>query len=194
MSKTPILTAAVVAFALLLLSSCSTRLSDYENQGEALDLKTYFDGPVVAWGMLQDYNEKVTRRFCVEMVGTWKQQDGTDVGVLDEMFYFDDGEVSQRVWTLTRQRGTAYVGSASDVVGEASGESKGFAFQWQYTLEVTVDGSTYEFQLDDWIYQMDEYRLFNRTDMNKFGMTLATITIFFDKEQPLRNCKSFQTK
>jgi hypothetical protein len=39
------------------------------------------------------------------------------------------------------------------------------------------------------MYQIDEYRVFNRTKMKKFGVTVAEITLFFDKELPVKSCQ-----
>ena len=64
-----------------------------------------------------------------------------------------------------------------------------FAFQWQYDLLVPIDGETIEFSLDDWMYQIDEYRVFNRTEMKKIGVTLAEISLFFDKQIPEKTCR-----
>jgi hypothetical protein len=122
----------------------------------------------------------------VELEGTWQD----DVGLLAEKFYFNDGEVSYRDWHLTRKDKTQYSGRADDVIGVAVGEQSGFALQWEYQLSVNVNDTDYVFTLDDWMYRIDEYRMFNRTDMKKFGVTVAEITIFFDKEQPLRSCAS----
>jgi hypothetical protein len=110
-----------------LLSSCSTDISEYRQQSPALDIKDYFTGDVIAWGMLQDASDKVTRRFCVEIIGRWQSNKGT----LAEIFYFDDGEVSQRTWQLTKLDNGQYQGSAEDVVGTAYGEQQGFAFNWR---------------------------------------------------------------
>ncbi|WP_448211714.1 DUF3833 domain-containing protein [Colwellia sp. MEBiC06753] len=163
---------------------CGSQINDYQNTTPKFSLTEYFDGPVIAWGMIQDYSQQVTRRFCVELNGQWLQNEGT----LAETFYFDDGEVSYRTWQLTRSS-NKYVGSAADVSGQASGETQGFAFRWQYHLTVPIDGTNYEFFLDDWMYQLDQYRVFNRTSMRKFGIELAQITLFFDKQQPLRSCE-----
>jgi len=39
------------------------------------------------------------------------------------------------------------------------------------------------------MYQIDEYRVFNRTKMKKLGVTLAEITLFFDKQTPGKTCR-----
>ena len=161
----------------LILAGCSADVSDYQHRQPALDIKQYFTGSVSAWGMLQDYSNKVTRRFCVDIDGSWQGNQGT----LAEGFYFDDGEVAYRNWQLTKLADGKYTGSAEDVVGIAQGQERGFAFHWQYQLAVSIDGDSYNFSLDDWLYQLDEYRLFNRTEMSKFGVKVAEITLFFSK-------------
>ena len=182
--------ALITMFAsITLLTSCSTNIAEYKNTEPALDIKTYFNGPLVAWGMVQDYNKKVTRRFCVEMQGTWEG----DTGLLAEKFYFNDGEVSYRNWVLTRTGTNNYNGEAEDVIGTAKGVQHGFALQWEYQLSVNIDETNYTFTLDDWMYRIDDYRVFNRTQMKKLGVTVAEITLFFDKEQPLRTCASAST-
>lgn len=177
-------TKLVVTLFSLLLMSCSLEQSQYKNTSPNLELDKYFNGPITAWGMVKDYSNEVTRRFCVELTGTWHD----DQGLLAETFYFDDGEVSYRNWQLTKGKNNSFTGTAEDVVGQASGQSEGFSFRWQYNLSLAINNTQYEFFLDDWLYQLDEYRLFNQTDMKKFGITVATLTIFFDKQLPLRRC------
>ncbi|MDO6720442.1 DUF3833 domain-containing protein [Psychrosphaera sp. 1_MG-2023] len=182
------LMATMIAGSIALIGGCSTDIGEYKTTAGNFQLETYFNGPVVAWGMIQDYTNKVNRRFCVELEGQWQQVNNQSNGQLNEWFYFDDGEVSQRIWNLTKTQNNQYSGTANDVVGVASGQTSGFAFQWQYNLSLDIDGSSYEFFLDDWMYQLDEYRVFNRTSMRKFGVEVAEITLFFDKQQPLRSC------
>ncbi|ASP48069.1 DUF3833 domain-containing protein [Cognaticolwellia beringensis] len=175
---------AVIFCLAFTLSSCTTPLEDYQATSPQLDIQQYFSGKLIAWGMVQDYSSKVTRRFCVELDGQWQD----DEGLLKEVFYFDDGEVTYRNWQLTKLKQGKYLGGAEDVVGNARGQQRGFAFQWQYDLLVPIDDDVIKLSLDDWMYQIDEYRVFNRTKMQKFGVTVAELTIFFDKQLPLRTC------
>ena len=124
-------------------------------------LNLIFTGPVVAWGMVQNYSDKVSRRFCVEIQGSWQG----NKGLLAEAFYFDDGEVSYRNWQLVKMANGAYQGTAEDVIGIAQGQHSGFAFHWQYSLKVPVDDDVYNLHLDDWMYQIDANRVFNKTKM-----------------------------
>lgn len=169
----------------ILLMSCSANIENYQQQGKQFDLKKYFNGDLIAWGTLQDRSDKVTRRFCVELSGRWQG----DSGVLAEKFYFDDGEISYRNWLLTKQHDGSYLGTAEDVIGTAVGKHQGFAFQLQYTLALQVDESTYNVTMNDWMYQLDEYRVMNKTSISKLGFNVANVTLFFDKQLPVKKCK-----
>ena len=185
--KTNILAATV---ATILLSSCSVNLNDYvqdekAQNKKAFDIKEYFTGNLIAWGILQDYSNKVTRRFCVEIKGTWQENNGT----LAEKFYFNDGEISYRNWQLIKAKNGTYTGTAEDVVGKAIGKHQGFAFQLQYDLLLKVKESTYQVSMDDWMFQLDEYRVMNKTAISKLGVNVANVTLFFDKKAPVQTCK-----
>lgn len=56
--------------AVTLLSACSADIDNYQASSPSFDLFGYFEGDVKAWGMVQDYTEKQTRRFEVDIVGT----------------------------------------------------------------------------------------------------------------------------
>ncbi len=176
---------SLLLLMILTLSSCTTQLDTYKKSSPTLDIKKYFTGKVIAWGMVQDYTDNVTRRFCVEIDGQWQGSNG----VLKEVFYFADGEITYRNWQLKKLAQGKYQGSAEDVIGTAIGQQVGFAFQWQYDLLVPIDGDEIQFSLDDWMYQIDEHRIFNRTKMKKLGVTLAEITLFFDKQTPVNSCR-----
>jgi len=53
--------------------------------------------------------------------------------------------------------------------------------QWKYTLLLPVDGKTYAVQFDDWMYQMDDTTMLNKSVMRKFGFKLGEIVISFRK-------------
>ncbi len=165
--------------AALLVAGCGAtmRPADYAAEKPALDLKTYFNGTVDAWCMFQDRSGKVVKRFTVVMRCRW---DG-DTGVLDEDFTYSDGTTQKRIWTLKKVGANRYVGTADDVIGEASGETGGNAFNWKYVLALPVDGKVYHVNFDDWMFQMDDQVMLNRAVMSKFGFRLGEITLAFRK-------------
>lgn len=164
---------------LMFLSGCSgPTLDHYKDTAPPLSLKEYFTGPIKAWGLVQDRKGHVTRRFDVEMVGTW---DG-DVGTLDEDFHYYDGKTQKRIWSLKKIADGQYEGSADDIIGTASGKVEGNAMQWAYQMDLTVDGNTFRITFDDWMFLMNDGVLINRSYLKKFGFTVAELTLFMQKQ------------
>ncbi len=160
------------------LAGCAApRLSDYAGQAPRLDLREYFNGTVDGWGLFADRSGKVIRRFTVVMNCSWQG----DQGVLDEAFTYSDGSRQRRVWRLQRLEDGRYTGHADDVVGMASGQQMGNAFQWRYTLALPVDGEVYQVQMDDWMYLMSERVMLNKAAMSKFGVRVGEVTLSFSK-------------
>lgn len=159
------------------LMGCASNITEYNQTEPKFDMTTFFDGKLSAYGMVQDRSGKVIRRFEADLVGRWQG----DTGVLEEDFLYDDGEEQRRVWHLKKHDGQFYSGTADDVVGLASGQAQGFAFNWHYTLAINVDGKVWNIDLDDWIYQLNETRLMNRTVMTKWGFKVGEITLIIEK-------------
>ncbi len=164
------------------LASCSsTDVTHYANQGPKLDLKTYFNGRLMAHGMFVKRGGEVARRFKVTMDATWQQENGVWVGTLDEAFDYDDGEKQRRVWTLRELQPGVYEGTASDVVGKAKGRSSGHALNWHYTLTLPVGNDRYDVQFDDWMHLIDDKVMLNKAVMSKFGFQLGEVFLSFYK-------------
>ena len=174
------LLAAACAVAAITFTGCASAPTpaDYAAEKPALDLKTYFNGELVAHGLFTDRAGKVVRRFVVQLTGTWNGNQGT----LDERFTYSDGKTERRVWRLTDEGGGRWTGRADDVVGVAEGRLAGNALNWRYTLSLPVDGKTYEVQFDDWMYLMDDRVMLNKAAMSKFGFGLGEVTLSFVKK------------
>jgi hypothetical protein len=104
-----------------------------------------------------------------------------DEGVLDEDFTYSDGTRQRRIWHITRGADGAYTGRADDVVGTATGQARGNALRWNYTLALPVEGRTWHVQMDDWMYLMDNTVMLNKATMTKFGVRLGEVTLSFTK-------------
>ncbi|PKH07146.1 DUF3833 domain-containing protein [Moritella sp. Urea-trap-13] len=166
-------------FALLFIVSCSSpTLEDYQQTTPVFAFDSFFDGELIAYGIVFDRDGKMTRRFHVDLTAKWQGNQGT----IKEWFTFDDGEKSTRIWSITKQSANLYEGTASDVIGIAQGRTQGAALHWQYDLVINVDGSDYEVGLDDWMYLLDEKRLFNKTDIIKFGIKVGEINLVIEKQ------------
>ena len=207
LSRALVLTLAVSAS---LLAGCAgPQINDYAAEKPTLDLRQYFNGTLDAYGVFTDRSGKVVKRFTVVMDCKWTGPPGQEVGVLDEAFTYSDGTKDRRVWTLRRGADGKYTGTAGDVLGEATGEEKGNAFRWGYTLLLPVDGTaaaeppqgavapaggsavreatsmgarrTIEVQFDDWMYLMNDKVMLNKAAMSKFGFKLGEVTLSFAK-------------
>ncbi|MDT7525041.1 MULTISPECIES: DUF3833 domain-containing protein [Idiomarinaceae] len=169
--------AMIALMLLVLLVGCSAKLEDYQGEQPQLKLETFFNGDLVAHGIVQDYSGKVIQRFTADLKGTW---DGNE-GVLDEQFYYADGTRQERIWYLTKTADHTYEGRASDVEGTAIGTTSGNALHWRYTLIIELDGEPFAVDLDDWMYLVDENNMINRTQMYKFGLPVGEITLYIGK-------------
>lgn len=166
---------------LIMLSSCSDNsLKTYEGTTPKADIKEYFNGPIKAWGIVQDWRGRVTTRFDIEMVGQWQG----DTGTLTEYFTYYDGKKQERVWTIKKLADGTYEGTASDIIDKAAGQSSGSAVRWNYVMDVPVKDTTYRIRFDDWMWVMNDGVLINRSYLKKFGLTVSELTIFMQKQKP----------
>jgi hypothetical protein len=156
-------------------------LEDHAGTQPLMDIRGYFDGPIKAWGMVQDWRGRVMRRFSIDMEGRWEG----DAGTLTERFYYDDGQTQDRVWTIRRLPDGSYEGTAPDIDGKAVGRTVGCAARWYYVMHLPVDGTTYRIHFDDWMWAMQDGVLINRSYLKKFGLPVGELTIFMQK-QPAR--------
>jgi len=158
----------------------SNNLAYYKDTKPEADLKAYFTGPIKAWGLVQDWRGRVVTRFDVDMIGSWEG----NVGTLEEDFRYYDGKTQQRTWIITRLEDGSYQGRAGDIIGTATGNLAGSAVNWHYSMDVPVGDTTYRLRFDDWIWQMNDGVLINRSYLKKFGITVAELTLFMQKQQP----------
>lgn len=87
-----------------LIAGCSAKIDDYQGTEPRLDIFSYFQGNSQAWGMIQDYSNKQTRRFSVQIRGDVV----ADTLTLHEDFTYNDGEKQTRVWHIRRLADGSY--------------------------------------------------------------------------------------
>ena len=165
---------------IFLLNNCTgnkMKPIDFKDQKPRLVIEDYLSGKVKAWGLLQDRSGKVTRQFSAELNGKWN---GKQL-ILDEKFNWNDGEVQERQWQITKLDEHNYEGTAGDVVGTAKGYSYGPAFKFEYVLLAPIKGKEVKITFDDWIFKQDEKVAINRATMTKFGIKVAELTVMFVK-------------
>ena len=173
--------ALIAALMLCFVAACSSqKIEDVQSRAPALSLEAFFEGDTIAYGIFEDYSNKLSRQFRVNIKGSVEG----NVLTLEEDFLYDDGEQQRRVWVITNlgkdENGiTRYQGKADDVIGVAEGLVAGNALNWRYTLALPVDDSVYHIQFDDWIYQQDDFVALNRARLSKFGIEVGSVTLAF---------------
>ena len=168
-------------FLFFLISSCSNNndmmIQQFKQNTPSLSLENYFNGKTQAWGMFHDRFGNLKRTFKVDITGTLK----SDKLILDERFLYDDGEKDSRIWTINILGNNQYTGTASDVVGEATGVAAGNALNWKYKLNLKVKNSTILVDFDDWMFLQDRNVLINRAEVKKWGINIGVVSITFLK-------------
>ena len=162
-----------------LLTSCAGIDGEqYRDQKPDFDLKTYFNGPVKALGIVQNRSGNIVKRFDVAIIGEWQGNQGT----LTEDFRYYEGATQQRIWHITDLGNGNYEGRADDVLETAKSTVFGNAAKWGYVMDVPVGDTTYRIRFEDWMWLMNDGVLINRSYMKKFGVTVGEITIFMQKQ------------
>ncbi len=163
----------------LVLAGCSVKpsLDDPKLSGRTFDLVQFFEGRTTAHGQFQDVLGNVSRRFEVDIEGTW---DGA-VLTLVEDFTYSDQTTEKRIWTLMPSEDGVWTGSAAGVIGEARGQIKGDMFYWQYTIDLPLPDGEMRVSFDDYMWLLSEDRVLNIAYMSKSGVPLGQVTIFFEK-------------
>ena len=165
---------------MLLLAACSGRpsLDDPKLSDRQLNLEEFFEGDLVAYGQFQDILGNVSRRFEVDIEGTW---DGETLTLVED-FVYEDGSTERRVWTLVKTGDQTWEGTAPGVIGTALGEERGDTFNWAYTIDLPVaGGETVRVSFDDWMWLLTEDRLLNKAYMERWGIGVGLVTITFEK-------------
>ncbi|MCA3268973.1 MAG: DUF3833 domain-containing protein [Alphaproteobacteria bacterium] len=164
---------------MLLLTACAgSNVKDYAAETPKFSLEQYFTGHTKAWGIFEDRFGAVRARFVVDIKGT---KEG-DTLTLVEDFVYSDGKTEQRIWKIRKTGEDTYVGTAGDVIGEATGVVSGNALNWAYAMDLKTPDRTLRVKFDDWMYLMDEKRLINRAYVRKWGIEVGSVTLFFEKQ------------
>jgi len=168
---------------LMVLSGCSNKmLENYDGTQPQFDIESYFNGTVKAWGVIQNHRGLVIKRFDLTMECDWSEGQG----VFNETFTYYDGTTEKRTWRVNKLDDHSYQATAGDIIGTAVGMSKDTAMRWRYAMDIPVGRTDVRIRFDDWMFQMNDGVVINRSYLKKFGITVAELTVFMQK-QPLSN-------
>lgn len=166
----------IVPLCAMILVGCSnTPAKDNSAGGSPFVMEEFFNGELGAHGVILSRGGKVRRSFNAVMRGEWREENGVLKGVLTEDFVFDDGEVLQRRWELTRVGEGRFEGTAADVEGTAMLETSGNALRMDYALMVPMRGKSLIVQVEDWLWRMEPDVVVNKSTMRKWGFRVGEI-------------------
>lgn len=164
----------------LAVSACAGRpsLDDAPLSDRNLKLEEFFAGDLTAYGQFQDILGNVSRRFTVDIDGSW---DGETLTLVED-FVYEDNSTERRVWKLRKTGADTWEGVAPGVIGVATGRESGDTFNWQYEIDLPLgDGETVRVSFDDWMWLLTDDRLLNRAYMQRFGIPVGEVTISFER-------------
>ncbi len=164
-------------FGIALGACSSVSVEDYAANKPRIVAEEFFNGELLAHGVVKDRGGKVIRYFEATIDASWR--DG--IGTLDERFVFDDGEKQTRVWTLKPSGDNTYHASAGDVIGTGEMTVAGNSVFLDYVLRVPYDGDSIDLRIDDRMYLVSERVLLNESIMTKWGFEVGSLMLVIEK-------------
>ncbi len=171
----------ILCLILSLVTACSSvNVDDYRDYQPTLHPESFFEGSLTAHGVIKSRGGRVIRTFNATISASWDE----GVGTLVEDFIFDDGQMQQRVWTLSPNDDGTYSGTAGDVIGSGRLSLAGNALFLDYVLRIPFGSSTVDLRVDDRMYLVSPNVLVNESTMTKLGVRVGTITLVILRHTP----------
>lgn len=119
---------------------------------------------------------ELQRYFTADIEATWHKSNSS----LKEAFYWNDGE-QQRHWKFNRRKDGTWLGSAEDVEGMAEMRFSGNSIHMRYPLQLSLGGRTITLTIDDWLFQVSDDIIINKTCISKFEFRLGDVILTIRK-------------
>lgn len=171
--KIIVLCAAIVSMSLWLSACSSNSISNYKNNIPAFKPEEFFNGQLIAHGVVKNRKGKVTRYFVADIKGQWKNGRGE----LKEEFLFNDGEIQYRTWILTLDADSKLRATANDTLDEANGYYAGNAMYLKYQLKVNYKNNNLVLTVEDWMWLIDKNTLLNESILSKWGFKVGSVQL-----------------
>lgn len=142
------------------------------------DPLVFFTGHTRSWGVLENRRGEATGIVRTETRGRVVQGELH----MEQDLYFDSQPRQHRSWRMRRNGPHEFVATANDLVGTATGKSRGNTFVWSFTLATKPGHPLYNVRMTQHMYlQPDGRTMINRDTIRKFGFLLAEVTEEFRK-------------
>lgn len=154
--------------------------AEYAATTPAIDIRTHLGGPILCEGVIYGPTGRVVSRFVADMEGAWQGETGT----LSEHFRYDSGSEQHRAWRFTLGSGGRIIGEADDLVGRAEGRISGSTICLNYRIRLTKEAGGHVLDVTDWMYLLENGTIINRSQMRKFGLTVAELVATMRPAEP----------
>lgn len=162
---------ALIALKAWRFSFAAQRPADFASTAPEFDPRRVLSGAIVSEGVIFGPTGAAISRFVMQMEGRWQGPRGT----LTESFRYDSGRVQERRWDLTLHPDGSLTATAPDILGDGRGEICGSALRLRYRIRLPEDAGGHVLDVIDWLYLMPNGTVMNRSQMRKFGITMAEL-------------------
>lgn len=145
--------------------------ADYADTGPSFDPRTVLSGPILSEGVIYGPTGRVNSRFVMRMEGRWEGERG----ILTEDFTYATGRTQHREWTLVQGNDGRLTATAPDIIGTGEGIVSGASLRLSYRIRLPEDVGGHVLDVVDWLYLMPNGVILNRSQMRRFGVTLAEL-------------------
>jgi Protein of unknown function (DUF3833) len=171
--KIIVLCAAIASMGLWLSACSSNSISNYRNNIPVFKPDEFFNGQLIAHGVVKNRAGTVTRYFVANIRGDWENGRGE----LKEEFLFNDGEIQYRTWIMTLDSNGKLRATANDTLGEANGDYAGNAMYLNYQLKVKYKENDLVLKVQDWMWLIDKNTLLNESTLSKWGFKVGSVQL-----------------
>ena len=144
---------------------------------EDFDPSVFFDGNLRATGMFIDRFGVVKRRFTVSAKGIAVSSGIT----LYETFTYDDGEVEDRIWHISKRTDNRFDGQTDELASDCIGTVRGPLFSWSYHFYLKMFGRRVKVHFDDIMVRLTQDTVLNRARVTKWGFFLGDVHLTFQR-------------
>lgn len=153
------------------LSFRSQKPGDYAEGAPAFLLQEHLSGEILSEGVIFGPDGRMTNSFVAQMAGEW---DG-DRGILREDFTYSNGSQQARAWHITLGKAGRFSATADDIRGVAQGWISGSTVKMCYRIVLPKESGGHVLDVTDWLYLTRDGAIMNRSQMRKFGVTVAEL-------------------
>ncbi|HPD91122.1 MAG: DUF3833 family protein [Rhodobacter sp.] len=162
---------ALIALRAWLFSFAAQAPADFRETGPLFDPRTALNGKIASEGVIFGPTGKAISRFVMQMEGRWAGRRGS----LTESFRYDSGRVQERRWDLTLNADGSLEATAPDILGTGRGTLSGATLRLTYRIRLPEDAGGHVLDVIDWLYLMPNGTVMNRSQMRRFGVTVAEL-------------------